>query len=373
MMKIEYVPQTEIEALQQQLSVFESDDAIEGMIILACDANNYTPEKLDPILESLKKPIFGGIFPAVIFNNRKHETGFIIACCETVPVVNIIEDISSPDNDFDDEMMKISELYSESKTLFVFIDGFAERINAVIEGLFTIFGLQHNYIGGGAGSLSLIKKPCIFTNQGLKQDCAILAGIDLDSGIGVKHGWKTISGPYKVTASEKTVIKELDFSPAFDIYKKAVENHSGKTITADNFFEIAKGYPFGINKIDAEKVVRDPLFVGEDNSLICVGEVETGSFVNILTGRNETLIEAAGQAIQTALQNKSGKPEKCIFFADCISRVLFLEDDFTKELEEVLSHYNKVPLFGALTIGEIANSGKSYLEFYNKTSVIGCF
>ena len=372
-MRIEYFPQTEIEALQQQLSAFESDDTIKGIHILACDANNYTPEKLDPILMSLKTPVFGGVFPAVIFNNQKHESGFIMAGCEAAPAVNVIDNISSPDIDFDNEMMHIAESYAESKTLFVYVDGFAERINAFIESLFTIFGLQNNSIGGGAGSLSLKQKPCIFSNQGLKQDCAIIAGIDLDSGIGVKHGWETISGPYKVTSSEKTVIKELDFKPAFDIYKQAVENHSGKEITADNFFEIAKGYPFGINKIDTEKVVRDPLFVGENNSLVCVGEVESGSFVNILTGRNETLIEAAGQAIQTALKNKSGKPEKFIFFADCISRVLFLEDNFTKELEEVLSYYNKVPLFGALTIGEIANNGKEYLEFYNKTSVIGCF
>jgi hypothetical protein len=373
MMKLEYFADPGIETLKKQLSVFESDDSIEGIIILACDSNNYDAEKLDPILNSMIKPIFGGIFPAVIFNNRKYETGFILACCETTPVVNVIENISSPDIDFDDEMMKISKQYSETKTLFVFIDGFAERINSFIEGIFTIFGLQYNYIGGGAGSLSLVQKPCIFTNQGLKKDCAVLAGISLESGIGVKHGWKTISGPYKVTASEKTIIKELDFKPAFDIYKQAVENHSGKIFTKDNFFEIAKGYPFGINKIDTEKVVRDPLLVGENNSLVCVGEVETGSFVNILTGRNETLIEAAGQAMQLALKNKSGDPEKFIFFADCISRVLFLEDDFNKELEEVISNYNKVPLFGALTIGEIANNGKEYLEFYNKTSVIGCF
>ncbi|MBI9069462.1 MAG: FIST C-terminal domain-containing protein [Salinivirgaceae bacterium] len=261
----------------------------------------------------------------------------------------------------------------ESKTLFVFIDGFAERINAFIESIFTIFGLEFNYIGGGAGSLSLKQKPCIITNKGIKQDCAVIAGIDLDSGIGVKHGWKSISGPYKVTSAEKTVIKELDFKPAFEVYKQAVEKHSGAVFKDDNFFDIAKAYPFGINKVDAEKVVRDPLFLGENNSLICVGEVETGSFVDILTGDKNSLIQAAGQAVKVALENKQNPVENFIFFVDCISRVLFLEDDFEKELDVVVKPNIEIPVFGVLSIGEIANNGQDYLEFYNKTSVIGCF
>ena len=58
-------------------------------------------------------------------------------------------------------------------------------------------------------------------------------------------------------------------------------------------------------------------------------------------------------------------------FIDCISRVLFLEKDFEKELAAVYDP--KYPLFGALTIGEIANNKHDYLEFYNKTSVVGSF
>ncbi len=44
-------------------------------------------------------------------------------------------------------------------------------------------------------------------------------------------------------------------------------------------------------------------------------------------------------------------------------------NDFSKELA-VVSTPDR-PLIGALTLGEIANSGKDYLEFYNKTSVVG--
>ena len=63
------------------------------------------------------------------------------------------------------------------------------------------------------------------------------------------------------------------------------------------------------------------------------------------------------------------KGHKTTFFIDCISRVLFLEGDFEQELQAVSR--SGIPLIGALTLGEIANSRNDYLEFYNKTSVVG--
>jgi len=55
-------------------------------------------------------------------------------------------------------------------------------------------------------------------------------------------------------------------------------------------------------------------------------------------------------------------------FIDCISRVLFLGDNFQEEINAILQ-YNQ-NLVGALSLGEIANTSKEYLEFYNKTSVV---
>lgn len=372
-MKIQFYPEVNIDSLKKHLINIDNKNQVKGVLVLACDANNYNHEELSKLLKAIKKPIFGGIFPAVIFNNKKHEKGFIIAEMDIEINISIIENISLPETNLDDEMIKVSDTCSDVKTFFVFIDGFSSNIRNFIESMFTVLGLEFNYIGGGAGSLSLKQKPCIITNSGLKQDCAVIAGVGLNSGVGVKHGWESISGPFKVTSAEKTIIKELDYKHAFGVYKRVVDKHSGKFISKENFFNIAKSYPFGINKVDAEKIVRDPLFIGEDYSLICVGEVETGSFVDILTGNKDSLIKAAEDAVTTAMANKSGDTEKFIFFVDCISRVLFLGNDFNKELESVHSVNEKAPLFGVLSIGEIANNGKDYLEFYNKTSVIGCF
>jgi hypothetical protein len=108
--------------------------------------------------------------------------------------------------------------------------------------------------------------------------------------------------------------------------------------------------------------------------MICGGEVPLNSCVYILKGEKDSLIAGAAKARQLAersyRQAVKGKEGKSLitFFMDCIYRVFLLHPDFNEEQEAVYKGY---PLLGALTIGEIANTGKNYIEYYNMTSVIG--
>ena len=369
-MKIQLDKTGTADALENLLIAAQTDKDVQAVLIMACDANEFTKEKIDPILQKVHKPVFGAIFPEIIHQTDKLEKGTIVAGLTKSANVYLIPNLSDMDVDYEDIIDEKIPDFPNAKTMFVFVDGLAKRISALIDSLFNIFGLEMNYIGGGAGSLSFVQKPVLFTNEGLMQDAAILALTDIESGVGVNHGWTDVEGPFKVTESDRNVIKTLDWKPAFQIYKEVVEKHSGKIFTDDNFFDIAKGYPFGISKLGAEKIVRDPLSLDENNCLVCVGEVPQDVFVHILKGDTESLVEAAKKALSLAVENfKPDASQKVTFFMDCISRVLFMGKEFSRELYAVSD--KSVPLIGALTLGEIANNGKDYLEFYNKTSVIG--
>jgi hypothetical protein len=358
-----------ITGFQDTLQTALADNTVKGLLILACDANGFTPENIDETLQAISVPVMGGVFPELINGQEKLTKGVIIAGLTTAPHVQTIPGLSDENVDFDDLIDEKFPEIGSAKTIFVLVDGLSTRIAALIDSLFNIFGLELNYVGGGAGSLSFVQKPCIFTNEGLIQDSAQLALAEIESGIGVSHGWQTISGPFKVTEVKRNIIHSLDWKPAFDVYRPVVEEASGQTFTGDNFFDIAKGYPFGINKIGAEKIVRDPISVTEEGALVCVGEVPEGTVVDILAGDKDSLISAAGSAMQQGKASFKGESGgQFALFIDCISRVLFLEDDFKMELAAV--HDDNLPLIGALTLGEIANSGDDYLEFYNKTAVI---
>lgn len=359
-----------ISELEEGIKAMCNHHRVETIMILACDENNFTPENTNYLLKECKKPLFGGIFPAIIHDDKKLDKGTLIVGLSYKAHLHIVKNISNGETEFEENLESLFEVGANINTMAVLVDGFSKRISALIEALFVVFGLEYNFIGGGAGSLSMAQKPCILTNDGIITDAAIIAGLDAECGIGVQHGWKSIAGPYKVTSSNENIISAIDFKPAFEVYKEIIDEHSGKSITKENFFSIAKAYPFGINKLGAEKVVRDPLTVN-NNDLICVGEMPEGAFIDVLNGNDKTLINAAKKASELSASEIEGETIAFRLLFDCISRVLFLEDSFSEELNAINS--DSTPMIGALSIGEIANNKKDYLEFYNKTAVVASF
>ena len=348
-----------------------SAEGVQFVLTLACDANGYSPVELDPILQSQPVPILGGLFPQIISGRESWETGFVVVGFNHAAKVQTVAGLSDPETDFEAALESLDVNLSQVKTLMVFVDGLSSRISGLVEELFSVFGLETNYIGGGAGSLSFERKPCIFTNEGLKADCAVIGFAEFEAGIGVSHGWRELAGPFEVTEAICNEIISLDWRPANELYRETVRAQTGESFDGKAFFEVSKRYPFGISKLGAEMIVRDPIAVGADGSIQCVGEVPHRAFIHILTGDPESLIAAAQEALRRAEEQFSGDAEgRSVLLIDCISRYLYLGKKFGDELI-ALSPQADIPVFGALSLGEIANNRKDYLEFYNKTAVVG--
>jgi hypothetical protein len=369
-MILSFVESDRQEVLIEHCHDMAAEEQVKGLFLLACDGNDYDPSWLSPKLQDIDLPLFGGTFPGIIHGRARHEKGAMILGLSEAPAVCSIPGLSLQEQDFETAIGQFFPNAGDTQTLIVLVDGLARRISGLIEGLFNHFGLEFNYIGGGAGSLSMVQKPCLFTNAGVVQDHAVLALLAAESGVGVRHGWEPLAGPFQVTESRHNVVVSIDFQPAFEIYRRSVEPHLGREVTAENFFEMAKNHPLGLAKLGAEKLVRDPAALTPDGGIQCVGEVPEGSYFHILTGSTASLVDAARRAMETACAEYPGTPDdKPTFFFDCISRVLYLGDHFQQEIDAV--QRPGAPLVGALTIGEIGCSGRDYLEFYNKTSVAG--
>lgn len=373
-MVVRYCDKFSAQVLCDELLLMDDNESVNGVMVLVADGETFSVEEVSSVLKATRKSVFGGIFPGIIYGKEKLSQGFIIVGFTCNVAVHVIENVSRQGNGFTTSLVGFAgRLHHDTQSMLVFVDGISKQIGALIESIFLVLGLEYNYVGGGCGSLSFKQNPCVFTNWGLMQDAAVVVGMSMKIGVGVSHGWNDISGPFRISSGSGNCIKELNFMPAFELYREVIRQHSNQIINAENFFSIAKSYPFGIQKLDSEKVVRDPFALAPDNSITCVGELEQNSFVYILNGNKKNLIDAARNAAEMAFADRSGDGKGYIFMVDCISRVLFLDEDFQSELDEVSAISNDMKLFGVLSIGEIANNGKDYLDFFNKTTVVSIF
>lgn len=252
----------------------------------------------------------------------------------------------------------------EHGTVFMLPDGFAANISQVVRGLYNMMGPEFRYVGGGAGDNLRFFKTYQFTEAGVESDAlavALLDGVTIQTGIG--HGWKPTGDPVIITVAEGKRVFEMDGRPAFEVYSERLGG-----IPVDKFAEYGMRHPLGIPDIAGNYLIRDPLAVNDDQSIDFVTEVPRNAVVSIMEGDVTTLIDMARAVAQAAAQEMA-KPQFILLF-DCISRYLFMDEEFAGELEAIREAVGvEVPILGSLTFGEVG----SYTDvplFHNKTTVI---
>lgn len=324
----------------------------------------YTNFELE-YLEKYQGEIVGAIVPFIVYNEEYFNKGVISCDLHEDNNFFLIEDLSN----FSIEQ----SFFKQSKSLVVFVDGLSSYITEFLDNLFQNTPENSQIIGGGAGKMTFEREPVIFTKHKILKDAAIIIALNKKLSLGIQNGWEYLEGPFLTTSSQNNILKTLNFKNAFEVYKEVVEKDSGMKFSDDNFFDIAKSYPLGIVKYDKEIIVRDPILVDENNNLVLVGDIPLNSTINILKGKEENLIKSSQIAIKNAMNNlECGDQDYNVILFDCISRSISLGDKFVNELVEIKKSIKPTKnLFGALTLGEIANNGNEYITFYNKTCVIG--
>lgn len=350
----------DLNVLKKVFIDLQSDYTIKGILFFCADKNRPNSIEIEKILKLNTKPLIGGVFPEILADGERKETGFLI-----IPLFQELEVLVIETNEHESITYQLTtQLNSLSKdfeSVFCFLNSLWQEKTTFIQELYNELGPFYQYLGGGAGSLSFESFPCVFANQNVHKNSAVLGFFKNAISLGVCHGWKQISDPIKVTESNGNKIISLDWKPAFEVYKLNVEKHSKKRFNDDNFFEISKSYPLGLVKLEGEMIVRDP-FATDNNLLHILDQIREGEFIRILHGDITSLLQSAKDAVEISSNLKLLKFTQ--FCVDCVSRVLFMESEFDKELNHLNTHK---PINGVLALGEIASLGNSVLEIFNKT------
>ncbi len=352
-------------AAEQAIS--QSDEPV--ITFLFC-TDNYDQEKVwQAVLEKIgNSKLVGACVPGLFVSGGIVQNGVGVCTINgsSIEVVTCLaEDIShDPFKSGEQAGEKLLQSGITSGTAFVFPDGFAENNSILLRGLYNALGPDFNYFGGGTGDNLKFIKTYQFTDQGVTSNglaIALVRGINFRIRSG--HGWKPLGKPMMVTRASGKRVYEFDGYPAFEKYSQCLGG-----IKKEHFSYYGMKHPLGIPGPGGEFLIRDPLGVNDDNSIVFITEIPQKTSSVLMKGNLNDLLAAASLVSSEVLQD-CASPD-LVFICDCISRYLLMGNDFPKEIEQIKKNLKKsIPLFGILSFGEICNiTGAPF--FYNKTIVL---
>jgi hypothetical protein len=179
---------------------------------------------------------------------------------------------------------------------------------------------------------------------------------DFKVGQGVRSGWSPIGLAKKITRSEGNVLYELNNEPALKVYERFLGKH------ADRLPSVGVEYPLGL--IDRcwllgnceYYLLRATMTVNrDDGSIAFAGDVPPGAMVRLTCADSASILDAAGRAAETALEQLEGARPVMAFVYSCMARKMVLGRKAYEELARIRRVLGpRMPVAGFYTYGEFS-------------------
>ncbi len=196
---------------------------------------------------------------------------------------------------------------------------------------------------------------------------ALLSG-SFQIGMGSAHGWQAIGPGYTITSTEGHRILGLDGNSPALVYSQVLGHTLHEWVTSP-LNELIRLYPLGIDNGNSTGwVVRSPIKVESDGSLLMNAPVHEGSIAYLLVGSAPSCLEAAQAAARQAMAALSpAQPALALVFADAAWQWL-MEPEGYPDLQAIRSVIGKeVPLAGGYSYGQLARTdGNGPLTLLNQ-------
>jgi hypothetical protein len=255
-------------------------------------------------------------------------------------------------------------------TSIALLDGLCPSGERFVESVVSNTTALHQVVGGAAGDEGKFRETQVGFGGTVGSDRASALHVfdRTPWGIGIGHGLEPTTGRMLVTRAKGNVVHEIEGKPAFAVYQDHARTH-GVTLRAENAGEYMIGNELGIIQSGVVSRARAPLSVGADGSLTCAASIPQGSYVSILDGKADAMVQAASNAAEEAIAGLQGREPAGVLLFDCICRGLILKDQFRREILAVRAVVGDVPVAGFLTYGEIASYAGRLESWHNTTAV----
>lgn len=333
-------------------------------------------------------PIIGTTSNAILSANRFVKCGVAIVLFKTegvhfttACVKNILGNLTASGDALGKQLLSGAKDIPRRFVLY-FSDGSVTNNIPFLKGLQQRLGISFPIVGaaGASDNIKLNKTYLYYNAESLDSSAVgILWSGNVNFGLGVKHGWRPIGKPRRVSAAQESTIKKIDNEPAISLY----QDYFAKEIPdlKKELKRISSLYPLGLNiSGEEEYILRNILGIRNDGALICRDEIPENSNVRLMIATEESCLnaaeEAAKEAKETLLQRAypSLKPARLILVFNSVSRVNVLRRKMAQELQAIKKVFPDTPLIGICTCAEQAPlksidfAGKTYC--HSQTIVI---
>ncbi|MBF0478275.1 MAG: FIST C-terminal domain-containing protein [Candidatus Omnitrophica bacterium] len=255
----------------------------------------------------------------------------------------------------------LQDFPSQSRDLFLcFTPGVIENLSLLLMGLRSVFGNVFPVVGAGSCDDFHFRKTFqIFQDEVLLNSAVglLLGCPGISVSIGSAHGWRPIGKPRIVTKSIGNVIYTIDKKPAASLYEEFFAQKMDD-LRNDPIGKMTILYPLGLLSYETgEYLLRNPIDILYDGSILCQGDVAQGSEVHIMIGNKESCKSAFEFAANEALTGLRGKQPQLLLVIESMSRLKLFGHSAHQEHEGFNKIFNsEIPTIGFYSNGEFCPS-----------------
>lgn len=345
-----------------------------SLLALLPEAEKAQIPQLQEICRARAIALQGAIFPALVDSAGFRTRGVLLICMPTAPGSFLLEEIQQDGSmrmtlAIEDLMQETPAIDGSNGTLFTIFDAMLPNIGTLLNDTHSHLAKAPRYIGVNAGSESFQPMHCLFDGTRLVQNGVLGLYFPQKMNSAVHHAYEESTTQFRATSAAGNRIVEIDGRPAFEVYQQLIGEQYAVELTKENFYDYAVHFPFGlVTAMDI--LVRIPVGLGDDGSIVCVGEIAADSMLRLL--KAPTLSESlCAQDIGVILQSDALERDAASLLTFyCAGRRMHFGADAVSEIMQIHSAMRQIRMYGALSLGEIDTLDDfDYPRFHNAAVV----
>lgn len=378
MITMTWLPQLERAGLEAVLRDWKAERETRGepfhVLAFLAENDKHWVTELQQVCREHRLGLGGAVFPELLADGRGDAPGALLIRVSASPSPLLLPHVSDPSAveataQVVARHVETSLTPEQDAALFCIFDALVPNIGTHLDAWYRVLADRVSYFGVNAGSESFQPMACLFDDERLIGDGLLIQLLPDHPGACLNHDYGALDTHITATSAEGNRIVQIDWKPPLEVYRELMRSGYGVDISADNFYQYAVHYPFGIIRADGEVLVRIPVALAEDGSIYCVGEIPPNAVLTVLDAEGCVGHTPARMAADLKQQAIELAGEDLLLFY-CAGRRMHLGERMPEELEAVQQATGARHVFGALSLGEIggAHSG-GYPLFHNATLV----